>query len=80
MKALSKIIMIIAVVTFFSAPVFSLDTNTLMKEERWDLRMIDDAHIRKNLLTNYAYAEHQKYWPNRKTALEQIINQFPDSQ
>lgn len=48
--------------------------------DRWDLMMIDSAHIWKNLLTNYPYAEHQKHWPERKTGLEQIVNKYPDSQ
>ncbi|NLW84706.1 MAG: hypothetical protein GXY41_09950 [Phycisphaerae bacterium] len=48
--------------------------------ERWDLMMIDSAHIWKNLLTKYPYAEHQKHWPERKTGLEQIVNKYPDSQ
>jgi tetratricopeptide (TPR) repeat protein len=48
--------------------------------KRWDLMMIDEAPIWKNLLVNYFYADHQKFWPEKKKALQQIVNQFPDSQ
>lgn len=46
---------------------------------RWDLVMIKEAPIWKNLLKNYGYAEHKKYWPERKAALETIVNQVSDS-
>lgn len=46
---------------------------------RWDLRMIEEAPIWKNLLVNYSYAEHRKFWPERKRALEKILDKFPDS-
>jgi tetratricopeptide (TPR) repeat protein len=47
--------------------------------ERWDLQMIKEAPIWKNLLVNYAYADHKKFWPERKKALETILEQFPES-
>jgi tetratricopeptide (TPR) repeat protein len=48
--------------------------------ERWDLLMIKEACIWKNLLVNYSYAEHQRYWPERKAALETTVDKFPVSQ
>ncbi len=48
--------------------------------KRWDLMMIDEAPIWKNLLVNYPYAERQKHWLGRKEALKQIVSRFPNSQ
>lgn len=47
--------------------------------QRWDLRMIEESPIWKYLLVNYAYADKVKYWPERKAALQIVINRFPDS-
>lgn len=47
--------------------------------QRWDLVMIKEARIWKNLLVDYAYADHQRYWPERKAALEKIVNEFAES-
>lgn len=48
--------------------------------QRWDLQMIEEAPIWEYLLVKYGYAEHAKYWPERRAALQTIINEFPDSQ
>lgn len=42
--------------------------------------MINEAPVWKKLLKNYCYAEHQKYWPERRSELREIVNEFPDSQ
>jgi hypothetical protein len=55
--------------------LFSTGSDT----ERWDLRMIKQAPIWKNLMVNYAYADHKKFWPERKKALETILDKYPDS-
>jgi len=47
---------------------------------RWDLVMIKEAPIWKNLLKNYGHAPHEKYWPDRKVALEEVVSQYPNSQ
>lgn len=53
---------------------------TSIHSQRWDLRMIKEAPIWTNLLTHYFYAEHQRYWPERKVALEKVVREFPNSQ
>lgn len=53
---------------------------TSIHNQRWDLRMIKEAPIWSNLLKHYFYAEHQRYWPERKATLEKIIKEFPNSQ
>ena len=47
--------------------------------QRWDLRMIEEAPIWDYLLVKYGYAAHAKYWPERKAALQTIVNEVPDS-
>ena len=47
--------------------------------ERWDLRMIKEAKIWDKLTTNILYADRQKYWPERKAALESVVRDYPDS-
>ncbi len=46
---------------------------------RWDLRMIDEAQIWTHLLTGYVNADHQRAWPQRKSALQLILSRYPDS-
>ena len=46
---------------------------------RWDLKMIEEAPIWKRLLVNYAYADHRRFWPERKAALQSILTEHPDS-
>ena len=46
---------------------------------RWDLLMIKEAPIWKNLLVDYPLADHRKYWPERKKALEKVLHEHPDS-
>lgn len=47
---------------------------------RWDLQMIREAPIWQNLLVNYSYADHRERWPERKRALELILEKHPQSQ
>lgn len=46
---------------------------------RWDLMMIKEAPIWKNLLVNYSLADHRRFWPERKAALAKIIRDYPQS-
>jgi len=46
---------------------------------RWDQQMIKEAPIWKYLLVNYFYADRTIYWPERKEALQKVIEEFPDS-
>jgi hypothetical protein len=46
---------------------------------RWDLMMIKEAPIWKNLLVDYSLADHQRFWPERKVALAKIIRDYPQS-
>ncbi len=47
---------------------------------RWDLEMIEEARIWKKLLVNYAYAEHEKYWPETRAALREVVEKHAASQ
>ncbi len=64
----------------FINPISARGQNIPGSNERWDLLMIKEAHIWNNLLTNYAYSDHKRYWPERKKALLKVINEFPGSQ
>jgi len=61
------------------APISSLGRNISTDSQRWDIQMGKEARIWQNLLTNYYYADHQRYWPRRKAALEKIVNEFAQS-
>jgi tetratricopeptide (TPR) repeat protein len=65
--------MIVFAATSLSGKHISPDT------ERWDIQMVKEVRIWQNLLTHYYYAEHEKYWPERKAALEKIVSEFADS-
>ncbi|HEX9902267.1 MAG TPA: hypothetical protein VGB72_05345 [Acidobacteriota bacterium] len=60
-------------------PLFTVEQASL-HIQRWDLRMIKEAPIWTNLLKDYYYAEHRRYWPERKAALEKIAREYPPSQ
>ncbi len=47
--------------------------------ERWDLGMLEDASIWVKLLMEYGNAEHQEAWPQRKAALQEIVELYPES-
>ncbi len=76
----------IFVLTIFVASMIVFTPTSLSEKhispdtERWDIQMVKEARIWHNLLTNYYYAEHNRYWPKRKAALEKIVQEFPDSQ
>lgn len=72
------IILFIAGIGFIS-PFSSSGELFAAQTERWDLRMIEEAQIWKKLLVNYFYAEHRRFWPERKKALEEILAKFPES-
>lgn len=57
----------------------SYSQGTDPNEQRWDLVMIKEAHIWNNLLKNYAYADHNKFWPDTKASLQQVLTNWPDS-
>jgi tetratricopeptide (TPR) repeat protein len=46
---------------------------------RWDLQMIAEAPIWKNLLVDYSYADRKERWPERKRALQRILDKYPQS-
>lgn len=75
----------ILVVTVFLAstivftPISSFGQHISTGLERWDIQMVKEARVWYNLLTNYYYAERQRYWTERKAALEKIVREFPDS-
>lgn len=46
---------------------------------RWDLFMIKEAPIWNNLLVDYPLADHKKFWPERKKALEKVVTEYPNS-
>ena len=50
-----------------------------MSSKRWDVQMIEDAPIWHRLRIHYFDNPVKKYWPERKAALQTIINQFPAS-
>jgi len=50
------------------------------KADRWDIKMIEEAPVWKNLLVNYANTNYSKVWPERKAALQSIIYNYPESQ
>ena len=50
-----------------------------MSSKRWDLQMIEEAPIWHRLKIHYFSYPIEKYWPQRKTALQTVINQFPAS-
>ena len=50
-----------------------------MSSKRWDLQMIEEAPIWHRLKIHYFSDPIEKYWPQRKTALQTVINQFPAS-
>lgn len=58
---------------------FASGQNISIDTQRWDLMLIKEAKIWKNLLVNYGYAEHQRFWPERRAALRKIINEYPNS-
>jgi tetratricopeptide (TPR) repeat protein len=80
MQRLSVLVLnaFVAGMVFFT-PVSSFGQHISTDSERWDLLMIKEARIWKNLLINYAYAEHQRYWPERNAALKKIVHEFADS-
>lgn len=50
-----------------------------MSSKRWDLQMIEEAPIWHLLKIHYFDNPVKEYWPQRKTALQTVINQFPAS-
>ena len=50
-----------------------------MSSKRWDLQMIEEAPIWHRLKIHYFSDPVEKYWPQRKTALQTVITQFPAS-
>ena len=50
-----------------------------MSSKRWDLQMIEEAPIWHRLKIHYFDEPVKKYWPERKTALQTVITQFPAS-
>lgn len=48
--------------------------------ERWDLRIIEEEPIWRYLLVQYGSGPAEKYWPERKAALQTVIREYPDSQ
>ena len=49
-----------------------------ISSKRWDLQMIEEAPI-WHRLKMYHFFDPIKYWPERKTELQTLINQFPAS-
>jgi hypothetical protein len=50
------------------------------KIDRWDLKMIGEEPIWRNLLKHYHNGEPNKSWYERKSALNDIIINYPESQ
>jgi tetratricopeptide (TPR) repeat protein len=48
--------------------------------KRWDLMMIDEAPIWWNLVKYSLNADQKSVWPQRKSALNKILNEYPTSQ
>lgn len=72
-------VFVIVITTLGFASVEALSEQAAKAPERWDLRMIREAPIWKNLLVNYGYADHVKHWPERKAALEKVVRGYPES-
>ncbi len=81
MKTTHKLLMGLVMI-FINGSCFNI-ANAASHEgaQRWDISMaeIQEVKIWHNLLEKYFAAEHQKYWPERKTALEEIVSEYPNS-
>lgn len=60
-------------------PIFLGGFGAAADPSRWDLMMIKEAPIWKNLLVDYSLADHRRFWPERKAALMKIIRDHPQS-
>lgn len=47
---------------------------------RWDLKIINESDIWKNLLVNYNCVDITSCWSDRQKALNKVINEYPKSQ
>lgn len=76
---LNMCFLIVYFVHFFSVGIqglFAQENNGL---KRWDLEIINEAHILSKLLKNYYEGDTEKYWLETKESLEYIINNYQDS-
>ena len=58
--------------------VFDFAHGQEIRSQRWDLRMMAERKIWKEI--RLYYSSRSADWPDRKSRLEKIINQFPTSQ
>jgi hypothetical protein len=47
---------------------------------RWDMEIINESDIWRNLLVNYNCTDINTCWPDRQKALYKIVNEYPKSQ
>lgn len=73
------IIILVLLCVFGTASILKCSEQNSADSVSWDLRMIKEAPIWKHLLVNYFYADHTIYWPERKEALQKVIEEFPNS-
>ncbi len=79
MKRMLSMTILLAALLLAAAPPGAEGQQGAGTEERWDLTMIREAPQWQPLLTAYPYADHRRFWPERKAALESILERHPDS-
>lgn len=47
--------------------------------ERWDVRMVNEVGIWRNLTGNYFNPDTKEHWPGRRIGLKKLLKDFPDS-
>ncbi len=79
MKRMPSMTILLASLLLAAAPPGAGGQQGAGAEERWDLTMIREAPQWQPLLAAYPYADHRRFWPERKAALESILERHPDS-
>ena len=70
---INSILMVVFITSLSHAMPTGNDTS------RWDMRMINEMPVLEKLLTRY-WNNHTKFWNEIKTALEDIVNNYPESE